>query len=415
MNKGLLVYMLVLTLCISVIPQWGSAAVQDTSSQIVATLLNQDPDPVQPGMYVDVRFKIENIGLYQASDLVFQLQPNYPFSLDPGDTPIRQLGTFYGKAVGDNSATLYYRLRVDPKAGEGDNKILLKYSTDNGKNWATFPDFSIRIKTLNPQVDVTDITTTPSILDPGKNAKVIVKITNFADSFVQDAVVSLDLSSMPFAPINSTAQKRIKIINAGESFMVPFDIVTLGNADSNIYKVPIRVSYKDQSGTDHNTSSFISMVVGTPPDILVLLDKQNVYRSAGTGTVSIKFVNKGVTNAKFMNVQILPNDQVDVISSSSNYIGKLDSDDYSTIDFQIYIKPTSASSVKIPLRVDYSDPNNQAYHQNIDLEMKLYSDEELKKFGMVQGNNLVGIVIVIVIVVAGFFLYRRFRKSKQKE
>ena len=33
-----------------------------TSPQIQATLLSQDPDPVEPGQVVKVKFKIENLG-----------------------------------------------------------------------------------------------------------------------------------------------------------------------------------------------------------------------------------------------------------------------------------------------------------------------------------------------------------------
>ena len=50
----------------------------------------QDPDPVEPGKEVEVSFKIENNGTI-ANDVTFEILPDYPFSLVPGESASKAL------------------------------------------------------------------------------------------------------------------------------------------------------------------------------------------------------------------------------------------------------------------------------------------------------------------------------------
>jgi hypothetical protein len=382
---------------------------------IKATLLSQNPDPVAPGRYVELRFQIENLGTAQADNLVFELNPEYPFSLDPGVSPQIKLGTFYGRSIGTESATLYYKLKVDPNALEGLNTVKLGYSIDGGDSWALLDTFEIRVQASDPQIAISSVSTSPERLEPGKNAKLTVTVSNMADSFIQDVSVKLDLSSstLPFAPVNSVTEQKAKTITAGNTMDFGFDLITMGDAVSNIYKVPITLRYHDSAGNLHNKSDYISIIVGTAPDIQVMLDSQSFYTAGVAGDVSIKFVNKGVTNAKFMNVQILPSDSFELLSADTVYIGKLDSDDFETADFKIFVKPTSEKIVGMPMQITYTDSNNQAYEQKLNIPIKMYSGAELKKFGLVKGSNMSWIFFLVVVAGVGYYIYRKKKKAKK--
>src|SRR3989338_7187239 len=84
-NKGI-----VISLCILVLlAVSANAATQSTqrparTSQIEVTLINQEPDPAEPGKYVDIRFKLDNNGSDEARNVDIEILPQYPFSLDPG-------------------------------------------------------------------------------------------------------------------------------------------------------------------------------------------------------------------------------------------------------------------------------------------------------------------------------------------
>lgn len=91
------------------------------------TLVNQDPYPAEPGGYVDLLFKVENDGIQKAENVIFELMPKYPFSLEPGISAIKELGTVGSEQDGDNAFLLKYKIRVDEDAIDGENEIDINY------------------------------------------------------------------------------------------------------------------------------------------------------------------------------------------------------------------------------------------------------------------------------------------------
>ena len=55
------------------------------------TLLSQDPDPVEPGQVVEVRFKIENDGPATSEDVIVKVLPKSPFIIY-GDVAEKNIG-----------------------------------------------------------------------------------------------------------------------------------------------------------------------------------------------------------------------------------------------------------------------------------------------------------------------------------
>ncbi len=415
MKNNTVVIGIMLALMLSVSGISVSGAGLSDEANIRATLLSQTPDPVGPGRYVELRFQIENLGTYPADNLVFELVPEYPFSLDPGDSVSRVLGTINARAVGEDAATLYYKLRVDSGSVEGDNTIRLRYSSDSGDSWAYFDDFTIRVQGDASQVGIASVSSEPDRFVPGEETDLTIKLSNMGESFIQDVAVKLDLSSttLPFAPVNSATEKKVKTISAGSSADFTFSLITMGDAESDIYKVPVQITYADSTGASHTKSDYISLIVGTAPDLVVLLDSQTFYTSGAKGEITVKIVNKGVTNAKFLTVVAKPTDSFELLSPGTVYLGKLDSDDFETADFTLYAKSASGEYLTVPLSIDYTDANNKAYHQDINLEVRLYNAAELKRYGFSSGSPIVGIIIVLVIVGGGYYLYRRRKKAKK--
>lgn len=412
--SGLMLIIMLALSGASAVAQFATSTSLLDSSNIRVSLLSQTPDPVAPGRYVELRFRIENLGTASSEELLFELVPEYPFSLDPGDSTRRTLGSFYGRAIGDEAATLFYKLRVDTNAVEGDNTIRLKYSVDDGDSWA-FNDFTIRIQGDTSQVGISSVKAEPERFVPGQETLATITVSNMGDSFIQDVAVKLDLSAAttPFAPINSATEKKVKTIAAGKTADFAFNLITLGNAESSIYKVPVTITYSDSTGTSHTKSDYISLVVGTEPDIVVLLDSQEFYSSGASGEITVKFVNKGVTDVKFLNVMLNPSDGFELLSPSMVYIGNLDSDDFETADFKLYAKPTTDKYLVLPIGIEYTDANNKAYHQDVELNIRLYSSAELKRYGFSNGNPLVGIIIILAIVGGGYLIFRRRKKNKK--
>ncbi len=407
MKRGIIYTVLFILLISASYAQLTTGRVAE-GTNVQITLLNQNPDPVQPGRYVELRFRVENLGTYKTEDIKFEIAPDYPFTLDPGESAVRELGTLYGRATGDESATVYYKLRVDSDAVEGENEIRLMYTTDGGMNWAS-KDFDVRIQTIDASVQIKNIQS--QRVRPGQVTTLSVELENMADSLLEDVSLKLELDSddMPFVPINSSSEKKTKTLEAGESTVFDFRVLVQGNAESKVYKVPITIGYVDESSSLYTKEDILALDVGCMPQIDASIDSQTIYQSGQGGELSVKFVNRDVSDIKFLNVELLENDNIDVFSNPTVYVGDLDSDDYELADFQVYVKETEQQSVTIPFRVEYTDTKNNVYTEEIDLELSFYSDAELQQFGVQSRSPIVGIVIVVVIVVAGYLIYRKLR------
>ncbi|MCH9029299.1 MAG: hypothetical protein IH819_06710 [Bacteroidetes bacterium] len=179
-------------------------------------MINQYPDPVNPGEYVEVRWKVVNNGTEDAKNVVFEIVPEYPFSLDPGVSATKDLINVWGLQKGKEGVILYYKLRVDKDAVEGDADLRLRYRiTDASGSFLVEPEeFTIRIQTIDAALGITSVTTEPKTIVPGEESKIIIELTNLADSIMEDITLKLDLSSddTPIAPTGGSTEKRVRYL-----------------------------------------------------------------------------------------------------------------------------------------------------------------------------------------------------------
>ena len=126
------------------------------------SLINQDPDPVMPGNYVEVVFQMSGVDNSDCEGAIFEISPEYPFSLDKNESRTRTLqGSTYLKDY-KKTWNIPFDLRVDKDALEGENPIKIKYSGMNSPNQSRIKkefnisvedvraDFEIYVKDFNP-------------------------------------------------------------------------------------------------------------------------------------------------------------------------------------------------------------------------------------------------------------------------
>jgi len=380
------------------------------SADLSVSLISQDPDPVNPGEYVDVRWKVVNDGSKDADNVVFEIMPGYPFSLNPGESPIQDVGNVWGLQTGEKGIILHYKLRVDKDAIEGDNEIKLKANM-KGNVSQTF-NFTIRVQTIDAALGIYSSVTDPGMIIPGEESKIKVTLKNLADSVMEDISVKLNLSSddMPFVPIGDSTEKRIRHLKAGEEGQIEFNVVALADADSQTYKLPITLTYYDELGEKYTKSDLIGIVVGSTPDLIVQIDSSTILKEKSTGEISIKIINRGLSDVKFLTTTITSSEDYDVLSQEEVYVGSVDSDDYETADFTLYVKDSSDNKVVIPLTVKYMDANNNKYTEKQDLVLDLKSASMMAGKG---GGSLGTIIIVLLIAGMGYYIYKRKKKKRR--
>ena len=381
--------------------------------EIEITLVSQIPDPAEPGKYVDVRFKFENHGSEIAQNMEAEILPEYPFALDPGEEATKSLGSIDTQQTGDAGVIIKYRLRINEDALEGQSPIKLRYRVNN-QAWVTLPEFDINIQPYDAILVLEKVVSNPQVIRPGKEATVDLTFKNAAEILLKKVRVIMDLGGAPVAPLGSTNEKVIEKIDANEEETVRFNLIGEPDAQAGIYKVGVAYVYYDALGNAYSRNSTIGMIFGSEPDLLVDIDSATIYQSGVSGTATVKIVNRGANEIKFLTVKLGESDSYNIISPSEVYVGNIDSDDYETTDFNIFVKNTKQEMITLPVHLEFKDGNDKKYVEDINLELELYGASKAKEYGLVQGNGKVGFVVVIIVVVVGLFVYRRWRKSRKK-
>ena len=162
--------------------------------QISVTLLNQDPDPINQGEIVEVRFKIQNNGAETLEDIAVEILPQYPFSLYTGEA-IRHIGKLRAAQTGADSVIVDYKLKVGGQAVEGDNEIELQILKD-GNVWLSYTkdEFMIDVDEQDAP-DIRVYLRENTILKENSKGTITLELANVGESdakFLQLTLISTD-------------------------------------------------------------------------------------------------------------------------------------------------------------------------------------------------------------------------------
>ncbi|MBI5391043.1 PLDc N-terminal domain-containing protein [Candidatus Woesearchaeota archaeon] len=396
-----------------------------------ANMVNQVPDPAEPGSYVDVRFKVENVGLEALHDVVFELLPRYPFSLSSGASSQLKIGDIDVDQVGSDAYILHWRLHVDKNAVEGNSPIYLRYSHDNGNVWSELPAFSVRVQTRDAVVLVDDIVTTPDHLEPGKPFTLSLTLHNTADSWIKDLSVKLDLynqyvtstallsSEFPFTPFGSTNEQQVKWLDGSQQKTLSFPLVVDHDTAAGIYKLPVNLIYYDSLGKQYNRTFILGLPVNQKPSLWVTLDQSVVFQKGMKGKVTLRVNNIGDLEAKYIILKLKQNENYTILSPSEVYVGNIEGDDYETADYTLYLNG-NGKDIPLDLELRYGDKLNTEYSDHIiGVKVPTYTSSEARRYGLVQGLGVGTILfllpIVTLIVVFWLLMLADCWKKQSKE
>ena len=188
-----------------------SAADKYTLFDIV--LINQDPYPAEPNAYVDLVFQIENSGGQDAEDVLVELLPKYPFSLDPGVSSVKRIGLIRGTQNNDEAVLIKYKVRVDKEAVDGENEIDLRFTYNTDGKWTNYYKKEFNLTIDDPKTDfdvaIQDYSQTTNSLT--------IAISNIGDEDANSVTITLP------------EQSSISVLGSDKSIV--------GNIEANDYTV----------------------------------------------------------------------------------------------------------------------------------------------------------------------------------
>src|SRR3989344_537659 len=385
MNKYYILTIILIILSFSLV---SAGSVSYSTPMITTTLLSQDPDPVEPGQVVKVKFKIENEGKETTEDAIVKLLPKFPFTVYDNQSE-KNIGVLQARSTGADAVVVEFKLKVDENAVEEEAELELKIQFGEGGLSYTNDEFKIDIQTLDAVLDITSITSDPEQIAPGETAQVNILVKNLADSLLKDIKFKLNFadSSLPLAPYQSSSERRLSQLKSGYQNSLTFGIIAKPDAAPGLYKIPINITYNDEQGSSYSINDLLAVTIGETPNLKVYIKKSSVLQENKAGKVTIEIANAGSSDVKFLEMTLLPSEDYQLVSTTDYYyFGDVDSDDTESEEIDIFINK-NVDALTLPVKLKYSDANNQPFQQQYDLSLKLYSSSELKKFGLITSSK----------------------------
>lgn len=289
----------------------------------------------------------------------------------------------------------------------------------------------IYLLSMASALSIYQVSSSPEEVQPGGRVSVTLTIENTGDR-AEDVAVSLNLNGasiqlanglqqvfapVPFSPYQSSSTKNIQRISKDNTDDVSFDLIANSDADSGIYKIPVDISYS-VGGISKKDSGVVSLIVNAKPLLSVFSDSSGVIKGQ-TNDVTIKIINSGLGNARFLSIQTESISNAKIIGADNFYIGDLNKDDFDTAKLSLFVNANSPSTINIPLAVSYKDSRNKEYTENFNLLIKAYTTNEAISVGLIQKSYTSTIVFIVILVVAIYIIYRVIRgilrRRKNKE
>lgn len=338
--KNLTILSLMVLLSFSMV----SALFEDVTL-ISVGLVNQDPDPAIAGNVVEIRFSVENLGGNDINNLMFELTSEYPFELVSGEDAVKEVGIIKGFQTGEDMKIMKYTLMVNRDAIAGNYELKIKYY-EEGSTIKTARTFSIE---LDNKESAEVIYINQVELIPGKIIPLKFTINNVGSAPLRELTFQWENEDDIILPVGSDNTKYIKYIDVGESKELEFDVIASTNADPDLYKLDLFLTYSDPvTGEDKEINTKAGVYVGGATDFDVSLS------DTSNGELTFSIANIGSVAASSVTVKI-PNQQGwKIMGSNSVIIGNLNEGDY-----------TIASFTMIPTTIRTPDTSTQKGGQDM--------------------------------------------------
>ncbi len=408
LNKVLNIILL-LSIIFSVIPY--SYAGSTYNSNIDVTLVNYEPDPLNPGRVAEIKFQIENNGKDVDEDVYIEIVPEYPFSLYSGEKKIF-LGKLRSYQTGSDAYIVKYKMKVDNNAVGGVYDI--KVRLWKGNSLTLYEDnFQVTVESTGKDLGV-DYYFKPTIITPGNQAELFIKLNNGGVDNYENIYLNLNVSD-DFMVLESTEEKFVETINNGEEKLISYKFTLSPDFNSPYYLIPLTLEYEDDSGNLFTKDLKLTATVDNYAELMSYISDSDNFIAGSTGEVTISLANIGIAKVKALNIEIIDTEEYDVLSPKKDYIGDVDADDVESEDFKLYINPEAKEKITLKLKINYRDEKNKVSSDEIEVPLKIYEPSELKKYGLVSNGTSTYIIIAIIVLAGiGYFFYRRMKNKKKK-
>jgi hypothetical protein len=265
MNKEFFIGIFLLVFLVSFVSAVETNLSYSTTSSVQIKQLKYEPYPVNPDEYFDFWVEVSYIG-GNSGGLKFELDPQYPFSLDPNEDPLREYQGDDAKSV-----VLHYKVRVDKDAIEGTNELKLKYELFG--IWYS-KNFDIAVSDAQTSFDavIQDIT----------DSQASIAIANIGKNIANSVIVRIPLQDGFVA--TGTDGQMVGNLESGDYTIVSFSVAKKPSRNSANPDLLLNIDYTDNIGERRKVELKLPVNSGTTGNMTFAGRNGTGTRAYGTRT-----------------------------------------------------------------------------------------------------------------------------------
>jgi len=412
---------------------------------LTLSLINQDPDPAVVGDIVEIRVGLENKGSNSLLQTVVELVDEYPFEKLPGEDLVQNIGTIGNYQGGDDVKVVKFKLRIDRDATAGQYSLkVLQYSQGDTQKAKVEHHLNIDVKSReNAEVIYIDQV---EIL-PGKVTPMTFTINNVGSAPLRELTFSWENEDGVILPVGSDNTKYIKYLGIGEKVDLIYDVLASGNAEPDLYKLNLKLTYNDPlTSLEKEISTTAGVYIGGETDFDV------TFSGVSKGEASFSISNIGSVPANSVTIKIEDQMGWRVSGSDSVIIGNLNKGDYTIAGFKLQARGGGTSGERpngqewqkrmqeglqegerrqrqetVDITIDYTDTRGQRHTTTNTVKVDPNAFMQASGEGAANGqwagqqggrhqqqsSNTIYLIIAGSAVVLLFWLYRRSKKGKK--
>lgn len=370
-------------LMILAMPGGVNAATQD----LEVILTNQNPYPVQPDNVVNIEISIQNNGYGDAENVVFEIAPEEPFTLLPGETA----STTFKRISAQEQVTVSYKIYVDKDAISNNYDLKFQFY-QQGQAVKTTRKVTVDVQG-RPKLILDEITTEPEEMEPGDTVTMTAEITNVGTGSASFMEAILTSNTTYIIPVLTGGSDYVGEIKPGETGEAKFVMNIDNSAEYMTYSGTLSLYYKDDSGDSQSASFAIGIPVRGKPVIEVLSAKTD------NGAYKVDIENIGTASAKALKVTLVQMGEI----KDSAIANEIDPSKHKT--FRFYGFGYGGAVINI----SYLNENNEFFSQETMVTIKQSSLQEEAQGG---ASPLLPVLIAVV-VLESYYVWRLRKRVKK--
>ena len=257
----------------------------------------------------------------------------------------------------------------------------------------------------------------PAPAQPNNYLTLYIKAENSGGKEIKDAYYKLVLEyPFTFKP-GEEAIRYFGAIGAKQQVQLEYDLFVDKNVIAGQYPVELMLCYDSTCNSGIKKEIIISVQTGGTPKIELGFEEFDVFSGGQKGMITLHVINRGDLGTKYVLLEVTPTEEFRLLSPNKIYIGELDSDDFETAEFEIFVAENFTGKLMIPATIEYTDFNDKDYSETASLYLEVYSRSDLLKLGLTQDYSTLKNTIFVLIIAAVFggLAYFIYRKKFAKE